>query len=185
MAHNISLPHHRYVFVVPSFVLRDPLRTALVPAMWVGVSVTPGRALGCHVLLENGALVVDVPLHALRSQMVTYEPIPLPELVSWDCFGWHAEAWQPEAISGLSCAMLSENHKDVLGRGTMWFAIDHMADGYSMTPEQHKHLWIVERESDRALLLLPQDRVLIEDSSFTHIDGIPPIKRQSIVWYAE
>ena len=41
MSHNISLPTHRYVYVVPSFVLRDPLRTALIPAMWVGVSVTP------------------------------------------------------------------------------------------------------------------------------------------------
>jgi len=185
MSHNISLPRHRYVYVVPSFVLRDGLRTALVPAVWIGVSVTAGRSIGCHVLLENGAVVVDLPLHALRSQMVTYEPIPLSELVSWDCYGWSAEAWQPEAISGLSCAILSEDHKGVRGKGTMWFAIDHMGDGYSMAPEQHKHLWIVERERDRALMLLPQDRVLIEDSSFTHIDGIPPIKRQSIVWYAE
>jgi hypothetical protein len=30
MSHNISLPTHRYVYVVPSFVLRDPLRTALM-----------------------------------------------------------------------------------------------------------------------------------------------------------
>jgi len=60
-----------------------------------------------------------------------------------------------------------------------------MGDGYSMAPEQHKHLWVVERESDRALMLLPQDRMLIEDSSFTVIDGIPPIKRQSHIWYAE
>jgi hypothetical protein len=46
-------------------------------------------------------------------------------------------------------------------------------------------LWIVERESDRALMLLPQDRMLIQDLSFTHITGIPPIKRQAQVWYAE
>jgi hypothetical protein len=185
MSHNISLPRHRYVYVVPSFVLRDPLRTALVPAMWVGVSVSPGRSLGCHVLLENGALVVDVPLHALRGAMVEYSPIPLPELVSWDCFGWSAEAWQPEVLSGLSCAILSENHKDVQGKGTLWFCIDHTGDGYSQQPDQHKHLWIVVRLVDHVLMLLPQDRMLIEELSFTKVRGIPPIKRQTHVWCAE
>lgn len=185
MPHNVSLPTHRYVWIVPSFVLRGEHSTALIPAMWVGVSVTPGRALGCHVLLENGALVVDVPLHALRGAMVEYVPLQLSELVAWDCFGWSAEAWQPEVISGLSCAILSEDHKRDMGKGHLWFCIDHIGDGYSLTPEQHKHLWIVERESDRALMLLPQDRMLIQDLSFTHINGIPPIKRQAQVWYAE
>jgi hypothetical protein len=185
MPHNVSLPTHRYVWVIPSFVLRGQHGPALIPAMWVGVSVTPGRALGCHVLLENGALVVDVPLHALRGAMVEYVPLQLSELVAWDCFGWSAEAWQPEVISGLSCAILSEDHKQDMGKGHLWFCIDHTGDGYSLTPEQHKHLWIVERERDRALMLLPQDRMLIQDLSFTHINGIPPIKRQAQVWYAE
>jgi hypothetical protein len=34
-------------------------------------------------------------------------------------------------------------------------------------------------------MLLPQDRMLIEEQSFTEIDGIPPIKRQSVIWSAE
>ena len=185
MSHNISLPRHRYVYVVPSFVLHDALRMALVPAVWIGVSVTAGRSIGCHVLLENGAIVVDLPLHALRGAMVEYSPLPLSEVVSWDCYGWSAEAWEPEYLSGLRCGILSENHKTVLDKGTLWFCIDHIQDGYSLAPEQHKHLWIVERERDRALMLLPQDRVLVEEKSFTDIDGIPPIKRQSVIWSAE
>jgi hypothetical protein len=185
MSHNISLPRHRYVYVIPSFVLRDPLRTALVPAVWIGLSVTAGRSIGCHVLLENGAVVVDLPLHALRSSFDKWEPLDLKEIVSWDCYGWSAEAWEPAYLSGLSCGILSENHKVVLDKGTMWFCIDHTGDGYSAEPSQHKHLWIVERERDGALMLLPQDRVLVEELSFTHIDGIPPIKRQSQIWYAE
>ena len=88
-------------------------------------------------------------------------------------------------MSGLSCGILSENHKEVLDKGTMWFCLDHTNDGYSLEPSQHKHLWIVERERDGALMLLPQDRVLVEELSFTHIDGIPPIKRQSVIWSAE
>jgi hypothetical protein len=43
----------------------------------------------------------------------------------------------------------------------------------------------VERLVDHVLMLLPQDRVLIEELSFTKVTGIPPIKRQTHVWCAE
>lgn len=189
MAHNITLPRHRYVYVVPSFVLRDPLASALIPAVWVGVSVTPGRSLGCHVLLENGAMVVDLPLHALRSQQAGqqagWDPVALADLVAWDCYGWNAEIWEPSYLSGLRCEILSADHRSVTDRGTLWFAIDHLTDGFGLEPAQHKHLWIVERHRDNTLMLLPQDRVLVEEASFTEIAGIPSIKRQATIWSAE
>jgi hypothetical protein len=188
MSHNISLPRHRYVWVVPSFVLRsfdEHLAFPLMPAVWIGVSVTPGRSLGCHVLLENGAMVVDLPLHALRGAPVRWEPLDLSELVAWDCYGWSAEAWEPSYLSGLACTILSANHKEMVEQGTLWFCLDHVGDGFSLAPDQHKHLWVVERERDHALMLLPQDRVLVEERSFTEILGIPPIKRQSVIWSAE
>ncbi len=184
MSHNISLPRHRYVWVVPSFVLRDDTKT-LIPAVWIGVSVTAGRSLGCHVLLENGALVVDLPLHALRGACVNWIPREVSELVAWDCYGWSAEAWEPAYLSGLACDILTADHKQKEDRGTLWFCIDHIQDGYSLAPEQHKHLWIVERERDHVLMLLPQDRMLIEEKSFTRVEGIPPIKRQDKIWSAE
>ena len=185
MSHNISLPHHRYVWVVPHFVLTDRSQTALIPAMWVGVSVQPGRSVGCHVLLENGALVVDLPLHALRGANVYGGPLQLPDVVAWDCYGWSAEAWQPEALSGLLCAILSPEHKTIIGEGVLWFCIDHTGDGYSRQPDQHKILFFVERQSDHAIMLLPQDRLLIEELSFTKVNGIPPIQRQTLIWCAE
>lgn len=185
MSHNISLPRHRYVWVVPNFVLRDETKT-LVPAVWVGVSVTPNRSIGCHVLLENGAMVVDLPLHALRGADVNWIPRDISDLVAWDCYGWSAEIWEPEYLSGLRCGILTADHKQVEDEGTLWFAIDHIKeDGFSLAPEQHKHLWVVERERDHVLMLLPQDRMLVEEKSFTEIDGIPPIKRQSVIWSAE
>lgn len=186
MPHNVELPRHRYVYVVPSFVLRpDDLRTALIPAVWVGVSVTPGRALGCHVLLESGALVVDLPLHALRGAFVQWAPLKLSDVVAWDCYGWSAEIWEPSYLSGLSCAILSADHKHVTNRAKLWFAVDHVGDGFSLAPDQHKHLLVVERQDDHALMLLPQDRLLIEEASFTVVEGIPEIRRQAQVWQAE
>jgi hypothetical protein len=184
MSHNIELPRHRYVWVVPSFVLRGEAQ-ALIPAVWIGVSVTAGRSIGCHVLLENGALVVDLPLHALRGADGPWIAHDVSELVAWDCYGWSAEAWEPSYLSGLTCDILTEDHKVKTDRGTLWFCIDHIRDGYSLAPEQHKHLWIVEREIDHALLLLPQDRVLVEEKSFTRVEGIPKIKRQVQIWSAE
>jgi len=185
VAHNLTLPRHRYVWVVPSFVLRDPLRQALLPAVWYGVSVTPGRSLGCHVLLENGAMVVDLPLHALRGAFVQWAPMALETIVAWDCYGWDAEAWEPPYLTGLDCAILSATHTDTGDRGTLWFCVDHLTDGFALEPSQHKHLWIVERHRDHALMLLPQDRVIVEERSFTVVDDIPPIKRQDVLWSAE
>lgn len=187
MPHNVTLPQHRYVGVVPTFVSPDGLLEAeLLPAVWFGVSVTPGRSLGCHVLLESGAMVVDLPLHALRAEAgEPWNPVLLSEVVAWDCFGWDAECWQPPYLSGLDCAILSADHRTAMDRGTLWFAIDHLADGFALEPAQHKHLWIVARHGDGALMLLPQDRVLVEEKSFTAIEGIPRITRQSTVWSAE
>jgi hypothetical protein len=187
VSHNVELPQHRYVFVVPSFVLRpDDPRTALIPAVWVGCSVQPGRALGCTVLLESGALVVDLPLHALRGAFVTWAPLELPDVVAWDCYGWSAEIWEPSYLSGLPCAILTADHKHATARGSLWFAVDHVGgDGFSLAPDQHKLLYVVERQDDHALMLLPQDRLVIEEASFTVVEGIPAIRRQTQVWTAE
>ena len=185
MAHNLALPTHKYVYVAPHFVLRDADHEALIPAVWYGVSVTPGRSLGCHVLLENGAVVVDLPLHALRSALIQWFPVPLGEVVAWDCYGWNAEVFEPSYLTGLDVMILDHCHEMTSDRGTLWFCIDHLTDGFAMEPSQHKHLWIVERQRDHVLMLLPQDRVIVEEASFTVTEGVPPIKRQDVVWSAE
>jgi len=185
MSHNLSLPRHRYVWVGSDFVLRGGPTPTLIPAVWYGVSVMPGRSLGCHVLLENGAMVVDLPLHAIRSADVPWSPVALEDVVTWDCYGWDAELFEPSYLAGLDCAILDRDHADTGDRGTLWFCVDHLTDGFALEPSQHKHLWIVGRRRDHALMLLPQDQVIVEERSFTLIDGIPPIKRQSTVWSAE
>jgi hypothetical protein len=182
MPHNISLSTHRYVYIVSEFVLHDG-NTTLIPAVWFGVGATPQRSIACHVLLENGAMLVDIPLHALRWKDVDIS-VSLSEVVAWDCYGWNIETYQPEYISGLSCEILDSSHKKQEGIGTLWFAIDFINNGFSDAPQQHKHLWIVAR-NDGALMLLPQDRLLIHEASFTEVRGIPKIKRQDNIWIAE
>jgi hypothetical protein len=178
-SHNIALLRHRYVHIRDGYAGPDAHH-----AVWFGVSVTPGRALGCHVLLEVGAVVVDLPLHALAATPDA-PPIALPDAVQWDSYGWRAEIFEPPYLCGLTCDLLTADHQSLTGQqGSLWFALDHIGDGYSLEPGQHKHLWVIARE-DGCFLLLPQDRFLVHEASFTAHDGIPRIHRQTAVWSAE
>ena len=189
MSHNIALPRHRYVYIVPHFVLQPAAlygdHQPPIPAVWYGVSVQPGRAMGCHVLLENGATVVDLPLHALRATpQATFKDWKIEDAVMWDGFGWSGEAWEPPYLSGLSCTILDRDHQPTVLRGTLWFAVDHLNDGYSLEPAQHKHLWVVALDTG-VFVQVPQDQFLVTESSFTEHNGVPRIKRQSQLWCAE
>jgi hypothetical protein len=184
MAHNIDLPRHRYVWVIEAAVHRNGAKDRTLPALWWGMSATPGRMFGCHVLLESGAMVADLPLHALRHRVDATQVWYPEQAQRWDAYGWQLEAHEPSTLSGLSCRVLSEDHRQVEHTGDLWFYVDHVADGYSLAPAQHKHHWIVAVQ-DGVFTCVPQDMVLVTESSFTRFTGIPPVKRQTRAWSCE
>ena len=184
MAHNIDLPRHRYVHVIASAVLRGGSQEETVPCVWWGMSATPGRMFGCHILLESGALVVDVPLHALRHQPDATQRWLPEQAQRWDCYGWSVEAHEPRYLSDLRCRVLSEDHRTVAHTGDIWFYLDHVSDGYSLEPGQHKHHWVVAL-TEGTFTCVPQDMLLLTELSFTQPGDIPPIKRQTKVWSCE
>ena len=59
-----QLPHHQYVQVDTRFTHTQPVLPS-TPAVWFGLVSYPGRAWGCTVLLESGAVYRNLPLHAL------------------------------------------------------------------------------------------------------------------------
>jgi hypothetical protein len=192
MPHNIDLPTHRYVWVRNWFIYNYAESKEYVPAVWFGMSSHPGRSLGCHVMLDNGATVIDLPLIALASRdLSSKDHVPAaPELsrnVAWDCFGWQAEAYEPDYLSGMTACVLDERHNNIIEEGTAWFAVDWIENGWSHYPEQHKWLWIVSGDSGN-FWAMPQDRLLFKEASFTDNFGKIPdggIKRQRIVWKTE
>ena len=191
MPHNINLPRHRYVWVMSDYVRKTDDGSSpyeLIPAVWWGVSVQPNRVLGCHVVLENGAMVVDLPLHALRwhtQKEPTDRLLPLATMYfTWDCYGWDAEIVQVEYLDEMRVQLLDDEHRLTGEFGELWFAIDHMKDGFCMEPAQHKHLWVVANSCGR-FSWVPQDQLLIYDKSFTEVDGVPKIKRQDRTWSYE
>lgn len=193
IGHNLSLPRHRYCFVRAGYVEPDPVEgdpreayTRLIPCVWYGVSVTPGRMMGCHVLLESGAMVVDLPLAALHAtpEVGADDPQPYWAAGVWDSFGWEAECFVPDLLEDMRCEVLSTDHQTTGLTGRLWFAIDFIDDGYSLTPAQHKHLWVVAMDSGH-LTQVPQDMLLVHDRAFTKVDGVPRIKRQDGIYRAE
>jgi hypothetical protein len=57
----------------------------------LGASSIQGRALGFHLLTENGAVIWRLPIHALCHKQNAPE-VPLDWLQFWDCFSYEIEA---------------------------------------------------------------------------------------------
>lgn len=185
MSHNVDLPRHRYVHVIEKAVHRGGAPDKTMPCIWYGISSTPGRMYGCHVMLESGAMVVDLPLHALRHEASATQLWYSDEAQRWDAFGWDIEVYEPKYLSGLFARVLDRDHKEVERYGDLWFCIDHKGDGYSQEPAQHKHQWIVALDSG-VFTCVPQDQLLVSEQSFTeYTTTIPPIKRQTKFWSCE
>lgn len=182
--HNIDLPRHRYVHVLAAAVLRDGNPDATVPAIWWGMSATPGRMFGCHVLLENGAIIVDLPLHVLRHRAEDVVPWHAVDAQRWNAYGPSLEAHEPAYLTGLPCHVLTPDHAGRAEVGHLWFYLDHVADGFSLEPAQHKHHWVVAL-ANGAFTCVPQDMLLVEEPSFTEVTDIPPVRRQEVLWSCE
>ena len=184
VSHNIDLPRHRYVHVIEAAVHRKGRADKTLPCVWWGMSATPGRMFGCHILLESGAMVVDLPLHVLRHTPDAVGAWYPEQAQRWDAYGWSLEAHEPAYLSGLTCAVLSADHARIEDGGTLWFLLDHVRDGYSLEPAQHKHHWVVALDSG-TFTCLPQDMLLVRETSFTEAGPIPRIERQSALWSCE
>jgi hypothetical protein len=189
MPHNVALPKHKYVWVRDKYIYNTP-EGKMVPAVWFGVSSHPGRSLGCHVLLENGASIIDLPLSALSCiESPRHKDLQVSDVVAWDSFGWDMQAFEPEYLAELTAHVLGPDHRHTCPGtfGTPMFALDWVGNGWSDYPEQHKWLWVVACEDGR-IMAVPQDRVMFEEASFTDKFGILPdggIKRQTQIWSAE
>jgi len=87
-------------------------------------------------------------------------------------------------LDNMRVSVLDERHQETGRQGRLWFAVDHIRDGFGREPTQHKHLWVVALPCGR-FAWVPQDQLLLHDKSFTTVDGVPRIKRQDRIWSVE
>ena len=173
-----QLPHHQYVHVLTAFTHKQP-ETPSIPAIWFGLVSYPGRAWGCNVLLENGAVYRNLPLHALAH---TTEGLSVPwgprDAQHWDCYGSGFTTLRYDTLRGLEC---SAKTADTTSLGEYICTIAPIGDAYSAVPSQSKELVLIALTNGR-YTLQPTDRVVFHDSSFT--TGQPRLARNSAMQLA-
>ena len=88
---NVNVPRF-YCFLRKEFLYDGEAHCGEFVCVCVfGVSSIQGRALGFHVLTENGAVIWRLPLHALCHKKEA--PVqPLDWLQFWDCFSYEVTA---------------------------------------------------------------------------------------------
>ena len=178
-----QLPLHQYVHVDTAFTHRAP-EVSSIPAIWFGLVSYPGRAWGCSVLLENGAVYRNLPIHALAH---TREGLSVPwtpkDAQHWDCYGTGFTTLAYDTLRGLECLAKTA---DVQQSGAYVCTIAPVGDAYSAVPAQSKELVLIALENGR-YTLQPTDRVVVRDVSFTTGQLAFPrgLKRQEESWSAE
>jgi hypothetical protein len=177
-----QLPHHQYVQVDTAFTHKAP-EVSSTPAIWFGLVSYPGRAWGCTVLLESGAVYRNLPLHALAH---TQDGLDIPwearEAQHWDCYGSGFTTLCYDTLRGLECTAKTA---DVQRQGEYVCTIAPVGDAYSAVPSQSKELVLVALTNGR-YTLQPTDRVVFRDMSFTVGDGFPRgLRRQDETYSAE
>lgn len=173
-----SLPHHVYCYVDRA--LTRKAGEGFEPCVWFGLKSYPGRAWGCHVMLECGAIVRDIPLHALA-----HDPEPDPWTVKdaqrWDCYGLQFSLHAYTYLAGLEAKARCGDGEH---RGQYLFTALPIGDGFTADPGQSKEFVFLMLDNGR-YTAQPTNRVLFQDASFTEGDWPTDVRRQVEVWSCE
>lgn len=174
-----SLPQHVYCYVDSAFVRRE--KTGSERCVWFGLRSFPGRAWGCHIMLECGAIVRDLPLHALSSQ-ADAPAWQISEAQHWDCYGSQFSVLRYTYLQGLEARVRCHPYEYL---GEYLFTVAPLNDAYSAEPEQSKEFMFVALRNGR-YTAQPTNRVLFIERSFTEFCGWPSdILRQTEVYACE
>jgi hypothetical protein len=145
---------------------------SLYQCQLIGLRSQRGRAIGFHVLLENGACWAPpaIPLSALvhdANQTVSpkaVEHMDLVHLQAWDCFGDHFSAHRFDALP--DCVWARLPHTKAWSKGRYLFTVDWTDNGYSETPWQHKQGHVIALDSGH-FCMVPNNYLCWNDPSFT------------------
>jgi len=185
MIHSLvgPLPRHLYVCVDTTYTHRERQTLRYQPALWFGLTSTPGRMFGCTVLLENGAVYRSLPPHALAFSAQPAEPWAAQEAQTWDCYGTDFSSLEYPYLSELRCLAMAGTQELP---GQYLFSVAPIGDGYSQVPEQAKEFHFLELENGR-LTIQPTNRIVYEERSFT-VGGLKfphGMKRQTETYSCE
>jgi hypothetical protein len=176
-----DLPRHLYVWVDSNFTHKNGI--GYVRAVWFAIISHPGRAWGCTVMLESGAVYRNLPPHAICFNDSPDANWLLEFSQLWDCYGWHFSIIEYKYLSGLKCKVLTS---DTELMGSYLFTVAPVGDGFSAVPEQDKEFTFVELDNGR-LTIQPTNKIIFEDKSFTDgkLEFPTDLKRQCEIYSCE
>jgi len=172
-----SLPAHQYVWIERRFVRPGDDVTGFEPAVWFGLHSHPGRAWGCHVMLECGAVYRGLPPHALAFSDAP-APWTIEQAQRWDCYGRQFALLQYEYLAGLEVRLWGGVAGDYL------FTAVPIGDAFTAEPTQSKEFMFIRTAHDR-LAIVPTNDLLFIERSFTVDQGWPTLRRQTEVYSCE
>ena len=153
-----SLPHHQYVSVDGEFIgMKGPQK-----AVWFGLHAHVGRAWGCTVMLESGAVYRNLPPHALMwdKALGTWS---LQQAQLWDCYSHQFSIHAYTYLSGLGA--VAEVGGDEIPCSYLFTVIPY-GDGFTEAPEQDKEFMFLRTKCGH-LTIQPTNRIRFVDNSFT------------------
>ena len=185
MNNNVSLPKQVYSFLRTEFCNNLKSGTeGLIPCVIFGAEAVPGRALTFHVLRDDGALVSQLPLHAL-CHLESAPRRELGELLRWDCFGWWLTAIEFDYLREVGFETLIAGEPE---QGQYVCTFDFHNNGYSEEPTQHKCLHLLALD-DGNFSLQPNNNCKALQRSFVERpfdwNNLPAIELNCLKWYAE
>lgn len=177
-----QLPRHQYVWIDSRHTHKTDL--GYLPALWYGLVSYPGRAWGCTVMLESGAIYRNLPPHAIAFQAEPAGEWDITDAQTWDCYGYEFETLEYGYLSGLDCLVRANGHEH---DGTYLFTVAPVGDGFSAAPEQSKE-FVFAKLTNGYLTIQPTNNVIFRERSFTtnELMTFPSgLKRQTDVWSCE
>jgi hypothetical protein len=154
-----QLPHHQYCWVDASFISD---KIGLMPCVWFGLVSIPGRAWGCTIMLECGAIYRAVPPHALAFNENPEPDWRIEHAQRWDCYGTQFSTIEYTYLRGVTAEAKAGG---LLRKGQYLFTVAPIDGGFSRYPEQAKEFCFIQLDNGR-LTIQPTDKVLFCDSSF-------------------
>lgn len=186
---NHDIPHLR-VWVRDAFLHDlDTTQRGRTPGTAHAVCTIKGRALGFHVLLDNGAHISRLPIHALVTREDAPE-VPLDEpwrLQLWNCFSYDAVVTEYEWLQGCRVRVALPDGKHY--GGTYLFTVDYYGcqDAEAAGDAGWKCHHLIELDNG-LLAAQPNNRVCWYEPSCTEpfpADQPPAYRTMSRTWSVE
>ena len=172
-----DLPVHQYVNVDAGAISDGPQH-----GVWFAVQCNVGGVYGGHVLLDNGALYRNIPLHLLsHPQVVTQSVVTRSvahrpgDLQLWDCYSEKCEVVEYDYLRGLQVRSTSGQ------TGTYLATIIPTEDSFSRHPEQAKEFVVAWMDTGR-LVIRATNEIMFFDRSFMEPGAVPAgLYRQTVI----